>query len=399
MEIIRGGVTAPLGFSAAGVTCGLKKRGKDLALIASDRPAIAAGTLTLNRMRASSVDWAARLLRAGKARAIVANSGNANCCTGKRGERDTREMASLTAKLLNIRPSEVFAGSTGVIGRPLPMDKVRAGIRLAARALHPRGSLSAAEAIMTTDMRPKEFAVRFKINGQPVTVGGIAKGSGMIAPHMATMFAFLTTDARAERGFLRKIIRGAVEESFNRITVDGEMSTNDMVVLLANGASSAPAIRPGTREGKELAAAVRAVCRHLAREIVRDGEGVTRTMTVRVTGCRNTDQARKVARQVANSALVKTMVAGRDPNWGRVAAAVGAAGVPLDPRKLVLRFGKTVVFRKGEPARASQEALLKEADRAEVQVGVDLGAGKAAHEMLSGDFTEGYIRINAKYTT
>lgn len=399
MEIIRGGVTAPIGFSAAGVTCGLKKRGKDLALIASDRPATAVGTLTLNRMRASSVEWAAAVLRRGKARAIVANSGNANCCTGKRGERDTREMAQLTGRLLGIPANEVFAGSTGVIGRPLPMEKVRAGVRMAARALHPRGSLSAAEAIMTTDMRPKEFAVRFKAAGRPVTVGGIAKGSGMIAPHMATMFAFLSTDARAERSFLRKITREAVEESFNRITVDGEMSTNDMVVLLANGASSAPAIRPGTREGKELAAAVRAVCRHLAKEIVRDGEGVTRTMTVRVAGCRTAEQARKVARQVANSALVKTMVAGRDPNWGRVAAAVGAAGVPLDPRKLVLRFGKIVVFRNGEPARAPQEALLKEADRAEVQVGVDLGQGKAAHEMLSGDFTEGYIRINAKYTT
>ena len=399
MEIINGGVTAPLGFSASGAACGIKKRGKDLALIASGPPAIAVGTLTVNRMRASSVDWAEGVLRRGRARAIVANSGNANCCTGRRGARDTREMARLAARLLGTRPEEVFVGSTGVIGRPLPMDRLRQGIRQAARSLSPRGSLSAAEAIMTTDMHPKEIAVRFRVGGTPVTVGGIAKGSGMIAPHMATMFGFLATDARADRALLSRILREAVEESFNAITVDGEMSTNDMALLLANGAAGAPAIRPGSAGARALELAVRKVCRHLAREIVRDGEGVTRMMTVKVTGARSRAEARRVARQVANSALVKTMVAGRDPNWGRVAAAAGASGVPVNPSRVTIRFGRTVVFRRGEPARAPQEKLLEEADQPEVQIGVDLGRGKAGDQMLSGDFTEGYIRINAKYTT
>lgn len=399
MEIVKGGVTAPCGFSAAGVRCGIKKRGKDLALLASDRPAAAAGMLTVNRVRASSVEWTQAALRRGRARAIVANSGNANCCTGKRGARDTREMAQVVARTLRIRPDEVLVGSTGVIGRFLPMARVREGIRKAAWALNPRGSLLAAEAIMTTDTRPKEIAVRFRVGGVPVTVGGIAKGSGMIAPHLATMLAFLTTDARAGRALLRRILRRAVGESFNTITVDGEMSTNDMVLLLANGAAGAPAIPAGSADARALERALRTVCRHLAREIVRDGEGVTRMMTVRVTGARNVPEARRVARQVANSALVKTMVAGRDPNWGRVAAAVGASGVPVDPERLTIRFGRTAVFRRGEPARVPQETLLAEADRPEVHIGVELGRGRAEHQMLSGDFSEEYVRINAKYTT
>ncbi|MBI3322205.1 MAG: bifunctional glutamate N-acetyltransferase/amino-acid acetyltransferase ArgJ [Candidatus Omnitrophica bacterium] len=400
MEIVKGGVTAPLGFSAAGVACGIKKRGKDLALIVSGPPAVAVGTLTVNRMRASSVGWAAEVLRRGRARAIVANSGNANCCTGRRGERDTREMAQLTGRLLGIPAGEVLVGSTGVIGRALPMERVRQGIAEAAQNLIPKGgSLSAAEAIMTTDMRPKELAVRFRAGGALMSVGGIAKGSGMIAPNMATMFGFLSTDARAERPLLRRILKQAVEESFNAITVDGEMSTNDMVLLLANGAAGAPAIRPGTPAARELARAVQTVCRYLAREIVRDGEGVTRLMRVKVSGARTAAEAKQVARQIANSALVKTMVAGRDPNWGRVASAVGASGIPVDPQRLTLRFGSTVVYRRGEPARAPQEILLKEADQPEVQICVELGRGKAQAQMLSGDFTEGYIRINAKYTT
>ncbi|MBI3323548.1 MAG: bifunctional glutamate N-acetyltransferase/amino-acid acetyltransferase ArgJ [Candidatus Omnitrophica bacterium] len=399
MEIVKGGVTAPVGFRAAGAACGIKKRGKDVALICSDRPAVAVGALTRNRVRASSVEWAQALLRRGRARAIVANSGNANCCTGRRGARDTREMARLTAHLLGARAEEVFVASTGVIGRAMPMDRARLGIRRAARALSRRGSLSAAEAVMTTDTHPKEIAVRFRAGGIPLTVGGIAKGSGMIAPGMATMLAFLTTDARAGRPLLRRILREAVEESFNAITVDGEMSTNDMALLLANGAAGAPAIRPGGAATRGLERAVRAVCRHLAREIVRDGEGVTRMMTVQVTGARDRQEARRVARQVANSPLVKTMVAGRDPNWGRVAAAAGASGVPLDPGRLTIRFGRTLVFRRGEPARAPQEKLLEEADRPEVHIGVDLGRGRGEHRVLSGDFTEGYIRINAKYTT
>ncbi len=399
MEQVKGGVTAPAGFLAAGILCGIKKRGKDLALLYSQKPAAAAGTVTRNSVKASSVLWAQQVLKKGSARAIVANSGNANCCTGRRGGRDTRQMALAAANGLNIQSNEVLVGSTGVIGVPLPIDRVKKGIALAAKQLSRTGSLSAAEAIMTTDTRPKEIAVRFRHGARFVTVGGIAKGSGMIAPNMATMFAFLTTDASVPVGLLREILRSIVEETFNRITVDGEMSTNDMVLLLANGASKTSAIRKGTKAHSDFYKAVEVVCRHLAYEIVRDGEGVTRLMTVEVTGAASKQAALKAARQVANSLLVKTMVAGRDPNWGRVAAAVGASGVSTHLNRLTIRLGKTTVFRKGEPARLKKETLLKEVDHPEVRIGVDLGSGRGAATLLSGDLTEGYVQINAKYTS
>jgi glutamate N-acetyltransferase/amino-acid N-acetyltransferase len=399
MEQVKGGVTAPAGFHASGVACGIKKRGKDLALILSEKPAAVAGTLTTNAVKASSVLWAQTVLKKGTARAIVANSGNANCCTGARGTRDNQRMVRSAASALKLKTSEVLVASTGVIGYPLPMERVKAGIAQAADELGPTGSLSAAEAIMTTDTRPKEIAVRFRHGGKKVTVGGIAKGSGMIAPNMATMLAFLTTDASAPAPVLREILRAEVDDSFNTITVDGEMSTNDMVLLLANGASKTPAIRKGTAGYASFREAVRTVCRFLAYEIVRDGEGVTRLMTVEVTGAATKGAALKAARQVANSLLVKTMVAGRDPNWGRVASAVGASGALTDPKKLTIRLGKTTVFRKGEPARLTREAILREIDLPEVKIGVNLGSGPGSATLLSGDLTEGYVQINAKYTS
>ena len=396
---VAGGVTAPAGFSAAGVSCGIKKRGKDLALVFSDRAANAAGTLTTNALKASCVLWVEKALQRGTAQAIVANSGNANCCTGRRGSSDTKKMAQLAARKLGIHPSQVLVASTGVIGRPLPMEQIERGIRQTVQTLSRTGSLSAAEAIMTTDTRPKEIAIRFTVAGHPVTIGGIAKGSGMVCPNMATMFAFLTTDARVERTALKNGLRTAVAHSFNTITVDGEMSTNDMVLILANGASATPPIRQGSRAYRDFRTALQTVCRYLAHEIVRDGEGVTRLMTVRVTGAGNLQQARRVARQVANSVLVKTMVAGRDPNWGRVAAAGGACGIPVEPGRLTIKLGKTVVFQNREPSSPTHETLLEQVDQPQVQIGVDLGNGSAQAEMLSGDLTEGYIRINAKYTT
>ncbi len=399
MNIVKGGVTAPAGFLASGVSCGIKKRGKDLSLIFSEKPAKVAGAVTQNALKAPCVLWAQKLLKKGSARGIVANSGNANCCTGRRGARDNEAMARLAAAGLGIDSTQVAVASTGVIGRFLPMIQVRHGIHEAIQGLSKTGSVLAAEGIMTTDTRPKEIAVRFFIGGKPVTIGGIAKGSGMVAPNMATMLAFLTTDADVESNAMQRILRDAVEESFNAITVDGEMSTNDMVILLANGASKTKKIRPGARGMRDFQEAVRQVCRHLAHEIVRDGEGVTRVMKVQVTGAATKPDAQKVARQVGNSLLVKTMVAGRDPNWGRVAAAVGAAGVSFHPDKLVIHLGQTAVFRNGEPTRLQRETLLKEVDQAEVQITVHLNAGSAHAGLLSGDLTEEYIRINAKYTT
>ena len=399
MEAVRGGITAPAGFTAAGVFCGIKRRGKDLALIFSDRPAQIAGMLTTNRLKASSVLRAERLLRKGIARAIVANSGNANCCTGRRGVRDTETTADQLARATGVPAAQVMVASTGVIGQPLPMNRLREGIRKSAGALSRTGSHAAAEALLTTDTRPKEIAFRFSVEGQPVTVAGIAKGSGMIAPNMATMLAFLTTDAPVNRAGLRNALRFFVPRTFNAVTVDGEMSTNDMVLLMANGAAPVPALRLGSRAYRNFFDAVGRVCRHLAHEIARDGEGVTRLFTVQVTGAARSEQAEKIARQIANSLLVKTMVAGRDPNWGRVAAAVGAAGVPFRPERLTLRLGKTVVLRNGAPTHPDREKLLEEVDRQEVAIGVELGQGREEAQMLSTDLTEDYVRINAKYTT
>lgn len=399
MTRVPGGVTAPEGYLASGVAAGIKRRGKDVALIFSQPPADCAGLLTVNRMKASSIHWAEGILRRGKARLIVANSGNANCCTGQRGSGNTTWMARWAAQQVGIKPQETFVASTGVIGRFLPKERLKKGIAAAAQHLNRRGSLSAAEAIMTTDTRPKEMALRFWVAGIPVTVGGIAKGSGMVSPHMATMLAFLTTDARVERSALRNAVKEAAAESFNRITVDGEMSTNDMVLLLANGASLAPTIRKSDRSYRDFSRALQRVCSHLAHEIVKDGEGVTRLMTVRVTGAKDRSSASCVARRVGESLLVKTMVAGRDPNWGRIAAAVGGAGVPIDPKRLTIRLGSHVVFRNGEPAHPNRKTLLTEVDRSQVQIGIDLGLGKAEAQILSSDLTEGYIRINAKYTT
>ena len=399
METVPGGVTAPIGFAAAGVFCGIKKRAKDLALIISNRPAAVAGTLTVNRMRAPCVEWAEKVLRKGRARAIVANSGNANCCTGRRGGRDNRAMAEETAKLLGIPATEVLVASTGVIGQPLPMEKVRKGIRSARAQLKRTGSHSAAEAILTTDLRPKEFAVRWKTAGRVVTVGGIAKGSGMIAPHMATMLAFLTTDLTVKPSLLREALRQAVPHTFNAIPVDGEMSTNDMVLLMANGGAGLPPLKKNLPAYRDFLRAVRQVCETLAKEIVRDGEGVTRLFTVKVTGAASPSEAAQVARRIANSLLVKTMVAGRDPNWGRIAAAAGACGIPFKSNRLMIRLGKLTVFKGGEPASVSRAAMLEQVDQPEIVMEVDLGRGLAQAQILSGDLTEEYVKINAKYTS
>jgi len=396
---IKGGVTAPAGFLSSGVSCGIKKRGKDLALIFSERVATAAGTLTTNALKAPCVLWTQEVLKQGVAQAILANSGNANCCTGRRGTEDTKRMAQWTAQRLKVQPSTILVASTGVIGRFLPMDRARRGIAHTVQTLSKTGSLCAAEAIMTTDTRPKEIAVRFTSKGHPVTLGGIAKGSGMVCPHMATMLCFLTTDAQVDRITLRNALQTIVADTFNLITIDGEMSTNDMVLILANGASGASPIRQANPSYRDFLQALRMVCRYLAHEIVRDGEGVTRLMTVRVSQAASSKDARQVASQIANSLLVKTMVAGRDPNWGRVAAAVGASGVKVNPAHLTIRLGNILVFRHGEPTRPGHERLLAQVDQPEVQIGVELGAGSAGSQVLSGDLTEGYIRINAKYTT
>ena len=390
-----------MGFRASGVSCGIKLRGKrDLALIVSDAPATAAGVLTMNRLAAAPIPLCRTVLRTRKAQAIIANSGNANACTGPQGLADAASMATATACALEMNPGLVLVASTGVIGRPLPMRRILRGIPEAAAALSRHGSRAANEAILTTDLTIKETAVECLIDGRRIRVGGIAKGSGMINPALATMFAFLTTDCAVTAPGLRAALRKAVDQSFNAITVDGDMSTNDMVVILANAAAgNRPPLGPSEAGMITFTRALTHVCETLAKAIVRDGEGAGHFVTIDIQGAATAAEAQRAARTIANSPLVKTMVTGCDPNWGRVAAAVGASRVHLNPSALTITLGGITAFHHGQPARVNPLHLKRALARPEVVICAHLGAGTSQARIWTCDLTEGYIRINAKYTT
>ncbi len=396
---ITGGVTTPRGFRASGTSAGIKANGKpDLALIVSETPATAAAVFTLNKAQAAPVIVSREHLKTanGTARAVIVNSGCANACTGEAGLQAARAMAEETARLVGCPVEQVLVCSTGVIGVTLPIDKIRAGLPAAIRALGADQGSAAARAIMTTDPFPKETAARVAIGGREVTVGGIAKGSGMIEPMMATMLAFVTTDAAVPRALLDRALRDAVNETFNAITVDGECSTNDCVIVLANGASGAAVTE---RELSAFTGALKAVCRELALGIVRGGEGATKLVTVHVTGAASADEARTCAKAIGNSPLVKTAVHGGDPNWGRLIAVAGRAGVAFELERARVTIGSIVLFEHGRPfdGRAPEAAeYLKNTD---ITVAVDLGAGSATSTVWTCDFSAEYVRINADYRT
>ena len=400
----RSGVTLPLGFLAAGVEAGIRRSGrKDLALIYSTVPAVAVGVMTTNRIVAAPVTLTRRRLRRGRARAIIANSGNANCCTGSAGLRDARRIARETARLLRLSEAEVLVASTGVIGRRLPVPRLLRALPSLAARLHRGGSRDAARAIMTTDTVIKEAATTVRLGARTARIGAIAKGSGMVQPRMATMLAFITTDAPMTRAVARRALRAACDRTFNRITVDGDTSTNDTVLLLANGLAGGTSIRPGRPAYAAFVTALESVCRALAQRIARDGEGATRLIEVVVDSARTPREAEHVARRVANSPLVKTMVAGGDPNWGRLAAAVGSAGIALSPQRLLIRCegarSGVTAFRRGRVLptdRATARRLLREPM---VRFRIWLGAGRASATIWTCDLTEGYVRINAHYST
>jgi glutamate N-acetyltransferase/amino-acid N-acetyltransferase len=391
------GVTAPLGFRAAAVAAGIKPDRLDLALLVADRPCAAAGVFTANLAQAAPVIVSREHLRGGRARAVVVNAGCANAATGSGGLDDAREMASVAARAVGCPVEEVVVASTGVIGVRLPMEKVRRGIVEAAGRLEPGGGASAARAILTTDTKPKEVAVELRVGSAAAVVGAMAKGAGMIAPNMATMLAFFTTDATVERVLLGRALREAVGDSLNRITVDGDTSTNDCAVVLASGA------RPGAvidREGPAFDAfrqALTEAARRIARMLVRDGEGVTRIAEVRVEGARTGGEADRIARTVAESPLVKTALHGGDPNWGRVLAAVGRADVPLDVGKVSVWIGDVHVAENGA-AREYDERVAAAAMREDpVRLRIRLGEGSAAGWMWTSDLSHGYVDINAHY--
>ncbi len=390
-------ITAPLGFRAAGVAAGIKPDRLDLALVAADGPCASAGIFTANLAKAAPVLVSREHLASGRARAIVVNAGCANAGTGEAGLADAREMAALAASALGCAPSELVVASTGVIGVRLPMEKLRTGIAEAGRRLSRDGGDDAARAIMTTDTRPKQAAASFSASGVTCRIGGMAKGAGMIAPNLATMLAFFTTDASIAPAALRRALVDAVAASLNRITVDGDTSTNDCAVVLASGASGAPEIE---RDGRELDAfrhALTDVASQLARMLVRDGEGVTRIAEVRVEGARSAGEADRIARTVAESPLVKTALHGGDPNWGRVLAAVGRAGVPLDVSRVSLFIGDVQVAEAG----AARDYVESQAAAAmledPVRLLIRLAEGDATGWIWTSDLSHGYVDINAHY--
>jgi len=399
MKIIKGSICTPKGFLAAGVHAGIKKKThkKDIALIYSQKLAAAAGVTTVNLMKAAPVILTEKFLTSGYLQAIIVNSGNANACTGDKGMQDAETMAATTAATLNILPDAVAVASTGVIGVPLPIEKVIAGIKNATQHLSTHDE-DAANAILTTDTFVKTCAVACEINGKTVHIGGIAKGSGMIHPMMATMLAFMTTDLAIAPAVLRSALIEANEDSFHMITVDGDTSTNDMLLVLANGMAENPEISTTTSAAYQtFTAALKFVCIELAKKIVQDGEGATKLIEMNVTGAANKAQARQAARAVCRSSLVKSAVFGEDANWGRVASALGTAGVELDPNKLTVALDHLVLLENGVPLpfdEAIASEILKEKN---IIFNADLGVGTATATAWGCDLTYDYVKINASY--
>lgn len=393
-----GTVAAPRGFRASGIHCGIKPDRPDLALVFSEIPASAAGMFTTNKMRSAPVIQNEAKLVSGRARAILINSGNANACTGIQGVADAKAMAAAAAEALGIPADLVLVASTGVIGRPLPMDRISAGIPMAVATLSTDG-MTAARAILTTDAFPKTAAVHVDLGDRRVTIGGIAKGAGMIHPHMATMIAVITTDAAIEPVILRGALRSAVDTTFNCISVDGDTSTSDSVFLLANGAAGVAPLPSGGDRYEAFVAGLTDVAGRLARLIVQDGEGTTRLIEFAVRGARTDADARLVGQALMTSLLVKTMFHGAELNWGRLSAAIGRSGADVDPDRVSIAIGGVLVVRDGvgiPDAYSSAEPLLKES---QVSVTIDLGLGDGVFTGWTSDLGESYVKINSGYLT
>lgn len=393
---ILGGVCAPLGFLAAGVSCGIKEDGRpDLALVYSERPASAAGVFTTNQVKAAPVLFTRERVGSGTAKAVLVSSGNANAMTGERGALDAARMAEVTEKALGVRPGEVLVASTGTIGVYMPMDRVEPGISRAVSELSSGGNTDAAKAIMTTDSYPKELAVEMEIGGRTTRLGGMAKGAGMIHPNMATMISVMTTDAPLEPGVMQQWLGQAVEWSFNRISVDGDRSTNDTVLMLANGAACPDGYVMTVREAELFFSALCWLTAHLAMALVKDGEGASKLLRVVVNGAGSDADAVAVARAIANSSLVKCSFFGAQPNWGRIAAAAGSAGVTLEVSGMSIFLGDQKVTEGGEPVPYDATELATMLKRDEVEITVDLGMGGGSAYFMTCDLTTDYVKFNA----
>ena len=400
MKVQKGGLNSPKGFLCGAARAGLKKKGNDIGLIYSKFPAVADGVFTQNQIQAAPVIVSKTHLRQQlMSQAIIVNSGSANCCTGQRGMKDANRIAELTAKRLNIKKEDVLVASTGVIGKFLEMNKIEKVIPALARNLSERGSADFARAIMTTDTHPKEFAVRINIGGKEVSIGGAAKGSGMIHPNMATMLCFITTDIYITRRALKIALETAVNKSFNAITVDGETSTNDSVIILANGAAGNKLIDKADRGFKIFSEALEAVTRELAKMIVRDGEGATKFVTITIKNCPSYWQGIKIGRRIASSSLLKTCIYGQDPNWGRVAASLGMCGVRIKEDAYDIYLGGKKVVKNGVNAGIKKEQLKDVFKGKDIEITVDLKIGRETAQIWTCDLTEEYIKINSEYAT
>jgi len=379
MKLTKGGITAPKGFLANGVTAGIKRSGKtDLGVIVSDQPAVTAGVFTKSSIKAAPLLVSMKHIKKGKTRAVLVNSGNANCYTGPSGLKHAQGSTELVAKLLGVSPTDVLVTSTGIIGKPLPYHKIVDAAPALIKGLSTKGGDKFARAIMTTDLIKKEIAVVITVNGKKVTIGGCAKGSGMIEPNMATMLGFITTDAAISLKMLKLALKRATERSFNSITVDGCMSTNDMVTLQASGLAGNEKIEKEDSNFKKFYQALEFVCIDLAKKIVRDGEGATKFLTVLVKGAADEAQARKIAKTIANSPLVKTAAFGSNPNWGRVGAAVGSLGIDkINEHNMKITFSPF--------------------DKKEIAITVQLPLGRASATVYTCDFSYEYVRINGEY--
>jgi glutamate N-acetyltransferase/amino-acid N-acetyltransferase len=405
MKIIHGGITAPLGFKASGLYCGIKKsKRKDLALIVSERLCDAAGTFTTNKVQASCVTVNKDHLRNGQAQAIIANSGNANCMTGESGFENSRTMLSTVARALGLKKKNVLVASTGVIGKPLPIKKIVNAVPELVRALSRKGSEAAAAAILTTDRMNKEMAMEFNVGRCRVRVGAVAKGAGMIHPEMqsprhATMLCFVASDAAITPGALRAALDRAVMKTFNTITIDGDVSTNDMVLVLANGMAQNKKITEKTKEFRVFAKVLETIFLSLAKQMIRDAEGATKFIEVLVKNASSREDARLVSKSVARSTLVKCAAFGSDPNWGRIAAAVGYAGAHVDPWRMVIYLGKEPVLRNGGRVKQNAAVLNRIFAQKNIKITVDLGLGKFSATSYTCDFSTHYVRINSAYRT
>lgn len=399
MKIIEGGITAPKGYQANGLHCGIKKSGKsDLALIYSKVPATAVAVFTTNHFAAHHIALDKAKLKNNLARAIIINSGNANSAVGNKGLHDAERITGMLGSRLGISGGLILMASTGIIGKRLPVENIENALPVLTDRMSKKKYAAASRAIMTTDKKPKQIAVKFDIAGKNIYIGAMAKGAGMIEPNMATMLCFITSDISIEAAALKKALKMAVSDSFNRITIDGDTSTNDTVIAMANGLAGNKKLTLADRSDfLSFLQVLKFVCRYLAGQIVFDGEGATKFIEIKVRGARNEVEADKVARRIAKSPLFKAAMFGGDPNWGRIVAACGSSGVNIIPRKVEIYFGQTAVFKNGVPLIADRNKLKRFLRRREIELNLNLNQGDAEAFIWTCDLSEEYVRLNARY--